>query len=229
MGVRETIVAYARWAIGCAYDYTPSGGVEGESYNCSFLSFCAYAAAGLRIPYWQGHQNGDGSQSDWVRRAGNWVTDPERLQPGDLVFFGYYDEEEDEYITSHVGISLGGWWMIDSVPDGGVQKRILYDSFVGGGWPFKDKPDDNDWKLIPAKGTVQFDRTMNIRTGPSTDYPRLVDEDGTPIMYEAGETLNIDGFVLANGYTWVHYVGRSGKDRFVAISGDIQFARAVDA
>lgn len=221
MGVREDIVAYCRDNIGCAYDYTPSGGVEGESYNCSFLSYCAYKAAGLDIPGWQGHQNGDGSQSDWVRRNGHWVTDPNNLKPGDLVFFGSSPTN-----TGHVGISLGGWEMIDSVPDGGVQRRTLYDSFVGGGWPLEDYPDDEGWKLVPAKGTVRFDRTMNIRTAPSTDAPRLVDEDGNPITYEAGEELNIDGFVLANGYTWAHYVGSgSGKDRFVALSGDIQFAK----
>lgn len=223
MSKREQITGYCEENIGADYDYTPSGGIEGESYNCSFLSFCAYAAAGLRIPYWQGHQNGDGSQSDWVRRAGNWVTDPDKLQPGDLVFFGYYDEEEDEYITSHVGISLGGWWMIDSVPDGGVQKRILYDSFVGGGWPFKDKPDDDDWKLIPAKGTIRFNRSMNIRDYPSTEVGNIID------TYDADDELNIDGFVLYDGYTWVHYIGaNSGKDRFVAVAGDVQFARAVD-
>lgn len=222
MGVREMIVAYARWAIGCSYDTTPSGGVEGESYNCSFLSFCAYRHAGLEIPTWQGAQNGEGSQSDWVRWNGHWTNDPDELQPGDLVFFG-----SSPSYTTHVGISLGGYDMIDSVPNGGVQERELYDSFVGGGWPFEGG-DDEDWQLIPAKGTVQFDRTMNIRTAPSTDAPRLVDEDGNPITYEAGESLNIDGFVLAHGYTWAHYIGGSGKDRFVALSGDVQFAKAVD-
>lgn len=221
MGVREDIVAYCRDNIGCAYDYTPSGGVEGESYNCSFLSYCAYKAAGLDIPTWQGHQNGDGSQSDWVRCAGHWTDDPSELRAGDLVFFG-----TSPYNTTHVGISLGGYDIIDSVPNGGVQERTLYDSFVGGGWPLEDYPDDEGWKLVPAKGTVRFDRTMNIRTAPSTDAPRLVDEDGNPITYEAGEELNIDGFVLANGYTWAHYVGSgSGKDRFVALSGDVQFAK----
>lgn len=223
MGVREDIVAYCRDNIGCTYDYTPSGGVEGESYNCSFLSYCAYKAAGLDIPTWQGHQNGYGSQSDWVRWAGHWTDDPSELRAGDLVFFG-----TSPYYTTHVGISLGGYDMIDSVPNGGVQERTLYDSFVGGGWPLEDYPDDDGWQLIPAKGTVVFDRSMNIRTAPSTDAPRLVDEDGNPITYEAGESLNIDGFVLANGYTWAHYIGGSGKDRFVALSGDVQFAKAVD-
>ena len=88
MGKREQIVAYCRKQLGCSYSYTPSGGKEGSSYNCSFLSTCAYKAAGLTIPRWQGHQNGDGSQSDWVWRNGHWTTDPAKLQPGDLVFFG---------------------------------------------------------------------------------------------------------------------------------------------
>lgn len=224
MGVRERIVAYCRDNIGASYDYTPSGGVEGESYNCSFLTTCAYAHAGLTIPHWQGHQNGNGSQSDLVRWHGHWVTDPAQLKPGDLVFFS---GSGDPYNTSHVGISLGGWQMIDSVPNGGVQQRELYGSFVGGGWPLEDCPDDG-WQLIPAKGTVVFDRSMNIRTAPSTDAQRLVDGDGNPITYEAGESLNIDGFVLAHGYTWAHYIGGSGKDRFVALSGDVQFAKAVD-
>lgn len=217
MGVREMIVAYARWAIGCSYDTTPSGGVEGESYNCSFLSFCAYRHAGLEIPTWQGAQNGEGSQSDWVRWNGHWTNDPDELQPGDLVFFG-----SSPSYTTHVGISLGGTAMIDSVPNGGVQERELYGSFVGGGWPLPDLP-DGDWQLIPAKGTVQFDRTMRIRDYPSTQDGAIV---GT---YEAGETLNVDGFVLHDGYTWAHYIGASsGKDRFVALSGDVQFAKAVD-
>lgn len=221
LGVRDKITGYCEDNIGASYSTVPSGGEEGVCYNCSFLTKCAYLSAGINIPGWQGHQNGDGSQSDWVRRNGHWVTDPNDLKPGDLVFFGSSPTN-----TGHVGISLGGWEMIDSVPDGGVQRRTLYDSFVGGGWPLEDYPDDDGWKLVPAKGTVRFDRTMNIRTAPSTDAPRLVDEDGNPITYEAGEELNIDGFVLANGYTWAHYVGSgSGKDRFVALSGDIQFAK----
>lgn len=224
MGEREDVVSYARRAIGCDYDTTPSGGVEWESYNCSFLSTCAFRAAGLDIPHWQGAQNGRGSQSDWVRWAGNWTTDPDELQAGDLVFFGYYDEDEDEYITNHVGISLGGTAMIDSVPNGGVQERELYGSFVGGGWPLPDLPDDDAWQLIPARGTVQFDRRMNIRDYPSTETGEVVDH------YDAGDTLNVDGFVLHDGYTWAHYVGStSRKDRFVALSGDVQFARTVDA
>lgn len=218
MGVRDAVVAYARWAIGCAYSTIPSGGAEGESYNCSYLTFCAFAHAGLDIPSWQGHQNGEGSQSDWVRWNDHWTTDPDELQAGDLVFFG-----DSPYNTGHVGISLGGSRMIDSVPNGGVQERELYGSFVGGGWPLPDLPDVDGWTLIPAKGTVQFDRRMNIRDYPSTESGTVVDH------YDAGDTLNVDGFVLNDGFTWAHYIGATSKaDRFVALSGDVQFAKAVE-
>lgn len=138
MGSRDRVVSYAQRMIGCRYSTVPSGGIEGESYNCSFLTFCAYKAAGLEIPRWQGHQNGNGSQSDWVRWHGHWTEHPAELQAGDLVFFG-----SSPYNTSHVGISLGGNRMIDSVPDGGVQERRLYSSFVGGGWPLPDLPEDD--------------------------------------------------------------------------------------
>lgn len=227
MGVREDIVSCAREHIGDPYNreasYPRTGpACDYDSFNCSGLTRAAYDECGLTIPSWQGAQNGEGSQSDWVRWNGHWTTDPDELRPGDLVFFG-----SSPSYTTHVGISLGGTAMIDSVPDGGVQERELYGSFVGGGWPLPDLPEDG-WTLIPAKGTVVFDRSMNIRTAPSTDAPRLVDEDGSPITYEAGETLNVDGFVLANGYTWAHYIGGSGKDRFVALSGDVQFAKAVE-
>ena len=218
MGVRETIVAYARWAIGCAYDYTPSGGVEGESYNCSFLSFCAYRHAGLEIPTWQGHQNGEGSQSDWVRWNDHWTTDPDELQAGDLVFFG-----DSPYNTGHVGISLGGSLMIDSVPNGGVQERELYGSFVGGGWPLIELPDDSGPLLIPTKGAVRFIFGMNIRSEPSTDS----DKRG---WIDAGESRNIDGITLNEDMTWCHYIGsNSGKDCYVALAGEgRQYAEVVE-
>jgi len=228
MGVREHIVAYCRDNIGASYDYTPSGGVEGESYNCSYLTTCAYAHAGLDIPHWQGAQNGSGSQSDWVRWNNHWTADPDELKPGDLVFFGYYDEERDMYITSHVGISLGGRDMIDSVPNGGVQERELYDSFVGGGWPFEEEPEGEEgWRMIPAKGTVRFKYGMFVR-----DYPSTIDGNkvGNGIAYEAGETCNIDGIILNDGRVWGHYIGASSKaDRYVALTDEaLAFAEAVD-
>lgn len=207
MGVRDEIVAYCRDNVGCSYDYTPSGGVEGVSYNCSFLSTCAYAAAGLDIPSWQGHQNGNGSQSDWVRWADHWTEDPDELEPGDLVFFG-----DSPYDTFHVGVSLGGWSMIDSVPSGGVQERTLYDTFVGGGWPMDDYPDDDEPEEHALPLSVRFPTGVNIRDYPSTVRGAIVGE------YEPGDTCNVRGVVFSENRIWGCYVGRSsGRVRYVAL------------
>jgi cell wall-associated NlpC family hydrolase len=210
--VRDRIVAYARRAIGCRYSYVPSGGVEGESYNCSYLTTCAYRAAGLTIPRWQGHQNGDGSQSDWVWRSGHWTTDPDQLRPGDLVFFGTSRER-----TTHVGISLGGRWMIDSVPAGGVQTRLLYGSFVGGGWPLKSLPKEDatvaKYELIKVDRIVTVKNGVNIREQPST-------KSGIVGWYDRGAKVVLDRITFHEGRVWGSYVGlTSGKRRFIALAG----------
>ena len=219
MGVREKIVAYCRKQIGCAYDTTPSGGVEGSSYNCSYLSTCAYKAAGLTIPKWQGHQNGDGSQSDWVYRNGHWVTDPAKLKPGDLVFFGTKRTN-----TTHVGIvSKAGTvpYIIDSTPSRGVAERKLPVSagFVGGGWPMKELPATStatvqDYELIKVDMTVTVKGNgVNIREQPSTNSAKVGDG------YDGGAKVHIDRIAFNEGRVWGSYVGlTSGKRRFIALA-----------
>ena len=150
MNKRILIIEYARNAIGCAYDKRPSSGVEGESYNCSFLTFCAYKYAGLEIPKWQGHQNGDGSQSDWVRWAGNWKWNAIDLEPGDLCFYG-----SSPYNTYHVGIYVGDGVQIDSMPGDGVQERFVYETFCGGGWPFEVEPERKEVNDMQALLSVR--------------------------------------------------------------------------
>ena len=217
MGVRSTIVAYCRKQLGCSYSYTPSGGKEGSSYNCSYLSTCAYKAAGLTIPKWQGHQNGDGSQSDWVYRHGHWTTDPAKLKPGDLVFFGTKRTN-----TNHVGVvSKAGStpYIIDSTPSRGVAERKLPVSagFVGGGWPLKSLPKEDatvaNYELIKVDKIVTVKGNgVNIRTEPSTKASIVG-------AYEGGAKVVIDRITFHDGLVWGSYVGlTSGKRRFIALA-----------
>ena len=205
MGTRDDIVAYARKQIGCAYSYVPSGGREWYSYNCSYLTTCAYRAAGLKVPTWQGHQNGDGSQSDWVRRAGHWTTHASELKPGDLVFFG-----SSPTYTTHVGISLGGNRMIDSVPDGGVQERRLYSSFVGGGWPLLELPEEEvteaQVKALLDAQTAKIQSMLNAQTDalPKKVWgyknERCEKKDAYQILRDVRTTLGInDGQTIKAG------------------------------
>ena len=217
MSTRSKIVAYCRKQLGCAYSYTPSGGKEGSAYNCSYLSTCAYKAAGLTIPRWQGHQNGDGSQSDWVYRHGHWTTDPAKLKPGDLVFFG-----SSRTNTNHVGVvSKAGStpYIIDSTPSRGVAERKLPVSagFVGGGWPLKALPKEDatvqDFELVKHEMivTIKTD-SVAIRTQPSTKTGAIKGR------YQRGQKVVFDRITFNAGYVWGSYVGlTSGARRYVAI------------
>ena len=225
--VRDRIVAYARRAIGCRYSYVPSGGVEGESYNCSYLTTCAYRAAGLTIPRWQGHQNGDGSQSDWVYRNGHWTTDPDQLQPGDLVFFG-----TSRTNTGHVGVvSRSGStpYIIDSTPSRGVAERLLPSGagFVGGGWPMNTVPADSTEEGFPVNKTVTVrSEFLRVRDAPSTKTGKVVTSGGKEVRYAKGDKVAIDSIVIGDdGYAWGHYIGASSrKDRYIAL-GMLENAR----
>ena len=226
--VRERIVAYCRRQLGCSYSYTPSGGVEGRSYNCSYLSTCAYRAAGLTIPGWQGHQNGDGSQSDWVYRSGHWTTDKSKLKPGDLVFFG-----TSRTNTGHVGVvSRAGStpYIIDSTPSRGVAERLLPTGagFVGGGWPMNTLPADStgsEWGYkVDETVTVLCDH-LYVRDAPSTKTGNVVTSGGQPVRYAKGDTVDIDRMGFGDdGYCWGSYVGGSGKRRYIAL-GTMELAR----
>jgi len=225
---RDAIVAYCRRNLGCSYSYTPSGGVEGRSYNCSYLSTCAYKAAGLTIPGWQGHQNGDGSQSDWVYRNGHWTTDKSKLKPGDLVFFG-----TSRTNTGHVGVvSRSGTvpYIIDSTPSRGVAERLLPTGagFVGGGWPLANLPADStktEGFTVNKTVTVRSD-FLRVRDAPSIKTGKVVMSGGKEVHYAKGDTVTIDSIIIGDdGYAWGHYIGASSKkDRYIAL-GILENAR----
>lgn len=230
MGTRERIVECAKEYLGVAYKGKYQGtGPEDGGFTCSGLTWRAYHDAGIEIPicqgihsYYTGSYNGWDTQAGWVLEHGHFIEDEDELEVGDLVFYSpVWNMEQTGHVAIYVGDGMvihanGAPVAITPLSDGG--------NFVGGGWPLPDLPDDDAWQLIPAKGTVQFDRTMNIRDYPSTETGEVVDH------YDAGDTLNVDGFVLHDGYTWAHYIGATSKaDRFVALSGDVQFAKAVDA
>lgn len=113
--------------------YQPASVVDaGYSYigtpysvlDCSGFTSAAYADCG----YYLYHQSG--VQYNTVASKGNLVG-ADSLVPGNLVF---YSRGGSIY---HVGLYIGGGYVIDSIPNGGVQVRSLYfcDGFCGGGSP----------------------------------------------------------------------------------------------
>jgi cell wall-associated NlpC family hydrolase len=92
----------------------PSYGVEHgaktKGFDCSGLALYAWARAGVRLDHWTGTQ---------------WTSGPhvptDRLQPGDLVFFG--GTADDPSSINHVGIYVGRGRMVEA-PYTGASVRI---------------------------------------------------------------------------------------------------------
>lgn len=97
-------------------------GAEGpNSFDCSGLTMRAYADAGISLPH------SSRAQYNIVRSRGHFVTDPNLLVPGDLVFF--YSP------VSHVGIYVGDGKYVHAPSSGRTicVRPLNLKNFVGGG------------------------------------------------------------------------------------------------
>ena len=227
MGVRERIVECAREYLGVPYKGIYQGtGPEDGGFTCSGLTWRAYHDAGVDIPICQGihsyftdSYNGWDTQAGWTIDNGHWTYDEDELEVGDLVF---YSPAGDRERTGHVAIYVGDGMVIHA--NGAPVSIDPLDAggrFVGGGWPLPILPEEDGWKLLPAKGTVTFDYGMNIRSEPSAESEKRG-------WLDPGESRNVDGIVIVDNMAWCHYIGSvSGKDCYVALTGDAQFARVV--
>ncbi|MCK3678112.1 glucosaminidase domain-containing protein, partial [Lactiplantibacillus plantarum] len=68
----------------------------------------------------------------------------------------------------------------------------------------------NSGSTTNESGNYTFKTATNIRTAPSTSASIVG-------QYNAGDTVHYIGKVVADGYTWLKYVGASGATRYVAV------------
>ena len=108
--------------VSAAYNYI---GTPYSVMDCSGLTSQAYADCG----YYLYHQSG--VQYNTVAGAGG-IVGADSLVPGNLVFYARGGS------IYHVALYIGDGYVIDSIPNGGVQVRSMYfvDGFCGGGSPF---------------------------------------------------------------------------------------------
>nr|DAU89280.1 MAG TPA: SH3 domain protein [Caudoviricetes sp.] len=72
-------------------------------------------------------------------------------------------------------------------------------------------PANNNVTITPRTYKVNVD-VLNVRSAPSTSAQIVA-------QYHYGQTVNLsEGGVIADGYIWAHYVGHSGKTRYVALA-----------
>ena len=72
----------------------------------------------------------------------------------------------------------------------------------------RNRADDNDVAARTYRVNVS---ALNVRSAPSV-HSKVV------AQYRKGQTVNLmSGTTIADGYVWAHYVGGSGKTRYVAL------------
>lgn len=90
----QKVIDIAKSKLGCRYVY---GGNGPDTFDCTGLTTFAMAKVGISLPrtaYAQGYN-----------QYGIKITDPDKLQPGDLVFFNTDNYDGD--LSDHAGIYIG--------------------------------------------------------------------------------------------------------------------------
>lgn len=105
---QKAVIEAAFACIGCAYsqDYRDSEGI----YDCSSLIARVYAAAGYPIA---SYSPTAAEECRIMESWGTTVTDYSDLQPGDIIFFSYSDNDRYKNVT-HVAIYVGNGMQIDA-------------------------------------------------------------------------------------------------------------------
>ena len=76
---------------------------------------------------------------------------------------------------------------------------------------FHPRTANNNVTITPRTYKVNVD-TLNVRSAPSTSAQVVA-------QYHYGQTVNLsEGGVIADGYIWAHYIGYSGKTRYIALA-----------
>lgn len=136
--VGQAVIAAAKTQLGLPYIFgseNPAGpeGGAGGSFDCSGLTEWAYAEAGVTSLVHSAQ-----SQYDYCRSNGFFISDPNNLQPGDLMFYHYVCSRG--YIC-HVGLfysgrGLGGQTLHAHSSSSPIEiTGIDSNAFVGGGRP----------------------------------------------------------------------------------------------
>ncbi|WP_199811610.1 C40 family peptidase [Streptomyces sp. NRRL S-340] len=129
-------ISYAQSKLGTPYLWGGEGTAEqGGRFDCSGLTQAAYRSVGITLPRVANDQYNAGPH-------------PQRdeLLPGDLVFFSH--DLSDSRAIHHVGIYVGGGYMIDAPYTGAV---IRFDPIDGSDYFGATRVTEDGAKALPAR------------------------------------------------------------------------------
>lgn len=112
----RTAVTFALAQLGKPYVFDAAGP---NAYDCSGLTMAAWAAAGVTLPH--------NAAAQW--HEGTPVADPSLLSPGDLILIPGADGTWNPPYPGHVGMYIGGGYVIEAPQTGDVVKIVPLSTF----------------------------------------------------------------------------------------------------
>ena len=188
-------------------------------YKRECVSFVAYRLStvnGFTIPYAYGNANlwgyraqNEGYRVDMNPAAGSvaWFTGNKGFHVAWVVGVNGENVEIEEYNYGYTNRYNHRF-----IPRNSASGYIHFKDLKGGNTRIPDAPTptNNTGSSIASSGSYQFTERVSIKSEPKMSAPELA-------YYEAGNTVNYDKTLQADGYVWISYLSYAGNRRYIPV------------
>jgi len=188
-------------------------------YKRECVSFVAYRLStvnGFTIPYAYGNANlwgyraqNEGYRVDMNPAAGSvaWFTGNKGFHVAWVVGVNGENVEIEEYNYGYTNRYNHRF-----IPRNSASGYIHFKDLKGGNTSIPDAPTptNNTGGSLASSGSYQFTERVSIKAEPKMSAPELA-------YYEAGNTVNYDKTLQADGYVWISYLSYAGNRRYIPV------------
>ena len=188
-------------------------------YKRECVSFVAYRLStvnGFTIPYayvnanlWGYRAQNEGYRVDMNPAAGSvaWFTGNKGFHVAWVVGVNGENVEIEEYNYGYTNRYNHRF-----IPRNSASGYIHFKDLKGGNTRIPDAPTptNNTGSSIASSGSYQFTERVSIKAEPKISAPELA-------YYEAGNTVNYDKTLQADGYVWISYLSYAGNRRYIPV------------
>ena len=188
-------------------------------YKRECVSFVAYRLStvnGFTIPYAYGNANqwgyraqNEGYRVDMNPAAGSvaWFTGNKGFHVAWVVGVNGENVEIEEYNYGYTNRYNHRF-----IPRNSASGYIHFKDLKGGNTSIPDAPTptNNTGGSLASSGAYQFTERVSIKAEPKMSAPELA-------YYEAGNTVNYDKTLQADGYIWISYLSYAGNRRYIPV------------
>lgn len=182
----------------------------------SFVAYRLSTVNGFTIPYAYGNANqwgyraqNEGYRVDMNPAAGSvaWFTGNKGFHVAWVVGVNGENVEIEEYNYGYTNRYNHRF-----IPRNSASGYIHFKDLKGGNTSIPDAPTptDNTGSNLASSGSYQFTERVSIKAEPKMSAPELA-------YYEAGNTVNYDKTLQADGYVWISYLSYAGNRRYIPV------------